>query len=280
MLKIEITDPSTLTKDELIKTARFLMDIAGAKLAPFPQQFSDVSPITEAPSTSPVSLPTNETLQLDCNGSPEKFKTDRYVDIESPDTENASNEFKESLAKVNTPNIDRMLAFKSQSLAPTIPAPPAAAVVHSPSVDSYADAQDIDREWNPEIHARTKKKNPDGTYKRKRGSGYKKPTNPFTITQSGTVDTIEEEFLPTAPVPPAPPAPTSPSAINEENNFDKLMDDMLDLFAHGKLTAADILVFAGKHGVASIPLLSDRPDLFPALREEIDKLLVLRGHKQ
>ena len=73
-----------------------------------------------------------------------------------------------------------------------------AAVSHAEDLDSDGHA------WNPELHASTKSKNADGTWKKRRG------------TAQAAAETVAQDdaatLVPVQPAPPAPPAPAAPTA--------------------------------------------------------------------
>ncbi|WP_288076024.1 hypothetical protein [Pseudomonas sp.] len=113
----------------------------------------------------------------------------------------------------------------------------AQALVDTPETDSAG------AEWDPELHASTKTKNSDGTWKKRRGAAQAEPP-----------------ALP--PIPPAPPAPTGEVIT---------MNEIWALITNGKstldkvLTAAQAMGFTDLGAVAQTATAEQRAALFGAL---------------
>lgn len=104
-------------------------------------------------------------------------------------------------------------------------------------------------EWNPELHASTKAKNQDGTWKKRRGAGKAE-------------DAPESPALP--PLPPAPP--TAPLVT---------MNDIYALMTNGKAVLNDVIAAAQAMGFADVGAFSrdatpeQRAQLLAQLTKEV-----------
>lgn len=268
-IKIEIIDPHTHTAEELVNVAKFLMSIARVPMVAVPEGtiaptnqrevlcepsvVPPPPPLAHSPEYKPVKQPDGEVLMMPIEGR----------DLR-PGVSALFNEPSDPYGEEHFDNTKAAEVFKR---------PPAPPTLQAPESDG----------WNPEIHSRTKSKHPDGSYKLKRGSSSgrshtAKPPGKFEIKEVGETTITEEDFLPVPPPPPpAAPIKSEPPEAAEDV-FETMMNEMLDHFTNGKLAAGDIISFANEHGVASIPLLSDHPHLWPLLRSKIDALIKLRGH--
>lgn len=145
--------------------------------------------------------------------------------------------------------------------------------------------------WNEQIHSSAKSFNKsDGTWKKKRG------------VQDATVTAVEAQlrlaypapgpqgaFTAPAPIPPAPvpvppapiaavPPPPVPAAPAPAGTLDfiGLMGKITGHIAAGKITQQDVATVCQQFGVASAPLLGQRPDLVPSVGAALDALALTR----
>lgn len=110
-------------------------------------------------------------------------------------------------------------------------------------------------EWNPELHASTKAKNQDGTWKKRRGAGKAEdaPEQPAAAPS-----------LP--PLPPTPPAPAAPLVT---------MNDIYALITNGKAVLNDVIAGAQAMGFADVGAFSrdatpeQRAQLLAQLTKEV-----------
>jgi hypothetical protein len=166
-------------------------------------------------------------------------------------------------------------------IVPPMPSPPPPPPMQGPGID--VDAAGLP--WDGRIHASTRAKNVDGTWRSRRG------------VDDAIVSTVMEELRVTmgapavepppvviAPpppsvgsvVPPAPPASSTPTEsagaapiASPSNLFPALMRRITEAFTSGALTQATIQQAVAKAGVPSLPMLASRPDLIPAVAAEL-----------
>lgn len=95
-------------------------------------------------------------------------------------------------------------------------------------------------EWNPELHASTKAKNQDGTWKKRRGAG---KTEEPQVENIGHAGQVAPPSLP--PLPPAPPA-----------NPLVTMNDIYALITNNKCVLNDVIAAAHAMGFADVGAFS------------------------
>lgn len=107
-------------------------------------------------------------------------------------------------------------------------------------------------EWNPELHASTKTKNSDGTWKKRRGAG--KTEDPVAVGErihesfANAVDVQAVEVPAAAPsLPPLPPAPPSTLVT---------MNDIYAQVTSGKVLLNDVIAGAQAMGFADVGAFS------------------------
>lgn len=125
-----------------------------------------------------------------------------------------------------------------------------------PMGKTLADVPETDStgaEWNPELHASTKAKNQDGTWKKRRGAGKAEdaPEQPAAAPS-----------LP--PLPPTPPAPAAPLVT---------MNDIYALITNGKAVLNDVIAAAQAMGFADVGAFSRdaTPEQRAQLLEQLTK---------
>lgn len=115
-------------------------------------------------------------------------------------------------------------------------------------------------EWNPELHASTKAKNQDGTWKKRRGAGQ----NVAEIVEK------QEQQLGIAQTPSLPPLPPAPPAAPLVT-----MNDIYALVANGKALLNDVIAAAQAMGFADVGAFSrdatpeQRAQLLDQLTKEV-----------
>ena len=103
------------------------------------------------------------------------------------------------------------------------------------------------------------------------------PETPAATTTPPTppadIPPLADTQVPPANVIPPPinetPPPTPPAANAEPLTFPLFMSKVTNAMALGTLTDVRILEVVNKHGLASLPLLSARPDFIPAIDAEL-----------
>lgn len=191
------------------------------------------------------------------------------------------------------------------ALVPPAPssAPAAAGAVPAPS--SPADLDKNGLPWDAEIHASSKVKNADGTWRAKRGvdpalveqrtaqlrqlmaiPAGGAPNVPQPPTAAGVPVTIPTALAgapsPSAPseapnVAPAPQPPVPPAPGAAPSDFVSLMQKLGPLVMGGKLAQPELVAICQQHGLADLTMLQPRPDLVPLVNASIDALLLTRG---
>lgn len=123
-------------------------------------------------------------------------------------------------------------------------------------------------EWNPELHASTKAKNQDGTWKKRRGAG--KETDAVQDMGKDPLELSKEQNPQVArdlpPLPPTPPAPATPLVT---------MNDIYALIPAGKCVLNDVLAAVHSMGFADVGAFSrdatpeQRAQLLAQLTKEV-----------
>ena len=193
---------------------------------------------------------------------------------------------------------------------PTAPVPPApnsapAAAIAAPQTGSHVGGVDLDKTglpWDGRIHAESKAKIADGTWRKKRGvdpalvatveaelrqvmgaapAAPLAPVAPIPAPQAATVT------MPTAPVapvaPPPPPAPLAQAAPpvgsvpqDARAQFVGLVGRASAAIQAGKVTQAEITQCCAAAGVPALPLLANRLDLVAQVAAQVDAMIAAR----
>ena len=112
----------------------------------------------------------------------------------------------------------------------------------SADADPSVERDSTGAEWNPELHASTKAKNTDGTWKKRRGAGKADGT-------SDDYSGLEKRVLEIQPaVPPLPPARPAPPLVT--------MNDIYALITNGKAVLNDVIAAAQAMGFADVGAFS------------------------
>lgn len=104
--------------------------------------------------------------------------------------------------------------------------------------------------WNPEIHTANKTKTKAGEWRLMRNASKK-------------------------PVPPMPPIPvakteTPVSDIEPAYTYEALSDRVRTLVTSRKIKTVDVITLLKKYGVASLPLVPQKPEIIPDVMIELD----------
>jgi hypothetical protein len=124
--------------------------------------------------------------------------------------------------------------------------------------------------WDDRIHAGSRVKVADGSWRIKRG------------VDAALVTQVEAELkalmgIPTAvAVPPAPIAETPAAVVGDRNAFVKLLTKASALIPAGKLSQEELNSAVISVGVPSLPLLAHRLDLVPQVEALIDAMVAGR----
>lgn len=186
--------------------------------------------------------------------------------------------------------------------APPVPAPPTnVAVPVPPAPAAPTNPVDLDKNglpWDYRIHAESKAKIADGTWRKKRNCD---PAHVATVEAelrqlmgapavTGVAPSVPLPPPAPAPIPPAPsvsvPAsveratvPTPPAAaqvgspVDPKAQFVQLVGKAAAAINAGKVTKEQVNACCAAHGVAQLVLLASRLDLVPTVAAEIYKLI-------
>jgi hypothetical protein len=123
--------------------------------------------------------------------------------------------------------------------------------------------------WDERIHAGSRAKNADGSWRTKRG------------VDAALVTQVESELkalmgIPPPPavaaIPPPPPAPIAQSVVADRNAFVKMLSKASAAVQAGKLSQDELNSAVISAGVPSLPLLAHRLDLVPQVEATIDAM--------
>lgn len=205
--------------------------------------------------------------------------------------------------------------------APNVPAPPAqntapAAPIAAPQTGIPVGAVDLDKTglpWDGRIHAESKAKIADGTWRKKRGGDPAMvvtveaelrqvmgaapavplaPVAPIPAPQAATVtmptagvasSAVAVPAPPTAPVAPVAPPPPAPLAApvgevpqDARAQFVGLVGRASAAIQAGKVTQAEITQCCAAAGVPALPLLANRLDLVAQVAAQVDAMIAAR----
>jgi hypothetical protein len=205
---------------------------------------------------------------------------------------------------------------------PTAPVPPApnyapAAAIAAPQTGSPVGGVDLDKTglpWDGRIHAESKAKIADGTWRKKRGvdpalvvtveaelcqvmgaapaTPFAPPVAPILAPHAATVTmptagvvslAVAVPAPPTAPVVPValpPPAPSAPPVGSVPQDaraqFVGLVGRASAAIQAGKVTQAEITQCCAAAGVPALPLLANRLDLVAQVAAQVDAMIAAR----
>nr|WP_297388182.1 hypothetical protein [uncultured Roseateles sp.] len=179
-------------------------------------------------------------------------------------------------------------AASAAPLPPAVAMPPTAATAPTAVPGVEMDSKGLP--WDARIHASSKTKNQDGSWRAKRGlndaalvqrveaelravAAIPSPAPAASIAVSATPLPPPVAPAASAPVPMAPPAapgipPAPPVAASDPTDFPSLMKALAPLFAANRLTQQHVndACAAASGGVISVlPMLVNRPDLVPSV---------------
>jgi len=256
MLKIEITDPHLMNKDDLIKTAQFLFNLAGHAVL----EENTVKAIRNLPNVLPKApnvAPEVPDMMLKAPSTPPQ--TDSNI------APRAYNPFAEKSA-LGAP-VPQNCSVQIDATKMPMPKPIAETYAPSVELDSTGMA------WDGRIHARTKSKNADGTWRLMRGID---PQKVKDVTQE--ISSTKENAMPVPPM-------MSVDELNGEDfidelpekkdtiDFPTLMTKITNAVGSGKVTHAQVIEVIKSYGVASIPVIPTRPELIPFINEHLDSIM-------
>ena len=265
MIKLEITDPHLLDKKALQETAIYLMALSGGKLV------------------IPPGIPSDEEMTAGLQAKAQEL-ADRHAAK------------KPYVAPALTPlSIDDQLDM--QQLAGTsgdidieeelIPVPAESVCLHAPTAAEVFNPVnslnlpaapkpnvELDTEglpWDLRIHARTKTKMKDGSWKKLRGVGpevVKRVEAELKAVQNIPAPPVSVSV----PVPPVtanavvPAAPAVPG-------FTDLMSLVTKSITEGRLKREQVVEVLKPFGIPSLPLVSTRLDLIPAIMVALEGVI-------
>lgn len=187
--------------------------------------------------------------------------------------------------------IDAAAIFGGAATAPSVPIPPApgpSAVPAVPSAGSVtpaasapsaggssqlppaappnpSNALDVNgMPWDHRIHATTKTKNADQTWRMKRGVDEKLVAD--VQEQNKRLMAIAPPAIPAAPVaaPPVPGVPPVPATAESTMTFAELMEQVIKLIHGGKVSIEAANAACMPIGITALHQLDKRPDLIPS----------------
>lgn len=186
----------------------------------------------------------------------------------------------------------------AQAAAAAPPPPPvvaAAAPVAPPVVVAPGTALDVSGlPWDARIHAATKTKIANGTWKKKKGMDPAAvavvetelravmglpPAAPQPVAPVPPVAPVAPLVAAAPPPPPAPAAPQPPAPVvdGEILTFAQLMGFISQSIAAGKWSHAETVAACQAHQIPAVPLLATRADLIPQVVATIRAMIAAKG---
>lgn len=251
MIKIEITDIENIDVKTLWATGMYLCGLSEKNVHKHPSE--EPSACMKRPYTAPKLTPLSVDDQLDMM---QLSKTNFTV-----------NEMTDIIEEEMIPVLPELV---------TIPAVPSAAEIFNPvnslSIPPFPKSPiDLDTDgmpWDLRIHARTKTKMKDGSWKKLRGVGPE------------IVKKVEAELKAVQSIPAPPPLPVEavvglagvPSVAGFAG-FAELMALVTKSITEGKLKRDQVVFILKPFGIPSLPLVSGRPDLIPAIIARLNEVI-------
>ena len=308
-------DPAGLTQEQREAVAGFILAYPGKACAgscghAVAEIHAHTTGVVEGPTTAPVAPAVNELEAL-------------QYDHESTLPEAAFGKPDEAAAAFGVPAAPLALSTPAIAGASTVaPPPPAntAPITTTPGVASSAAGVDLDAKglpWDNRIHAESKGKIADGTWRKKRNLG---PTllatveaelrqvmgaapaplaqgvapvpTPVSVAASTTVPPAPTGAVPQPVAPPPAPAPVAgaapsmpaaPSAAPGEvpadarQQFVGLVGRASAAIQGQKVTQAEVNQICADSGIPALPLLANRLDLVATVASRIDALIAARS---
>ena len=257
MIKIEITDPHLLDKKAIQETAKYLMALTGGQLV-----IPEAMP-TEKQMIAGLQAKAQELADVYAakKVTPEPLSIDDRLDMQQI----AGVAFDEPLIE------EELIPVPAEVV--NIPAPSAAEIFNPvnglnlppiPKASVELDTQGMP--WDIRIHARTKTKMKDGSWKKLRGVG------PNIVKQ------VEAELKAVQNIPAPPPSVAVPVppvtaaavqapaiAVAAVPGFTDLMSLVTKSITEGKLKRDQVVEVLKPFGIPSLPLVSTRLDLIPEI---------------
>lgn len=271
MIKIEITDLSQVPNGELIALSGFFKEVANSRVHSHGVDKAEPGTDNTVYTVVGLGVVNADSVIPEQNAALEKYESDKkYNFIKSGEVDL----IEEALIPVPPETVE-------------IPLPPASSVFgKNPVLGEAVGTWEKEEEpakpgveldvnglpWDRRIHARTKTKMKDGSWKRAR-----------QITQA-LVDRVEAELkgvqaipVPTPPAipvipavplttPPAVPVPPAPV-----QDFQGLMKLITDSIMSRKIQHPTVTMILNKYDIPSVVLLQNRPDLIPTVYAEIER---------
>ena len=231
MIKLEITDPHLLDRKALQETAIYLMSLAGGKLL-IPEQPKSNNVDKELENDEPI-------IQEEWIRVPSEVMT-----LDDFEREKQTHPIVPHDEFVSPPAAE---IFKPAS---SIPVP----VISSVELDIRGIP------WDMRIHASTKTKMKDGSWKKLRG------IDPVTVEQ------VEAELKMVQNIPVPPSIPTPPTT-EKAPDFTAFMSLITGAITAGKLKRDEVTAVLKPYGLPSIAVVSTRPDLIPAIMVSINEVI-------
>lgn len=157
----------------------------------------------------------------------------------------------------------------------TLVPPPPAGVIAAPTL---AELDSQGQPWNAELHAATRTKIKDGTWKKKKGAGGKpaaatEPVAPMVPPPPGSPAAATQAVVVAPPVPPPPAAaapvvPPPPAAGGA--TFVSIMSKVNEAIAAGKITHARVVELCRAAGAADLTLLVAMPHVCDSVNALLD----------
>lgn len=248
MIKLEITDPHLLDKKALQETAIYLMALSGGKLV------------------IPESLPTNEQMIAGLQAKAQEL-ADVYAAKKPLSIDDQLD--MQQLHGTDLLDIEEELIPVPPEVV-NIPAPPPSAAqifnpvngLNLPAVPKLS--VELDTEglpWDIRIHARTKTKMKDGSWKKLRGVG----PNVVKQVEAGLKAVQNIPAPPPSVIVPVPPVTAATVQAPAILGFTDLMSLVTKSITEGKLKRDQVVEVLKPFGIPSLPLVSTRLDLIPAI---------------
>lgn len=249
MIKIEITDVEKLDPSVLRATGRYLLDLSRAddeqiEASPLHKHVEKIMSSVNIPELNEEARTARETAEDIGRSLAMAHLKEAVVNFKYIETENDI--IPEEYIPVPAETV--VAPCPAQIFAAPVPVP----AVAQPGVE--LDTEGLP--WDMRIHARTKTKMKDGSWKKLRGIGP-------DVVKSVEAELKAVQSLPAAVVPPAPVAvpeiPPPPVALG----FMDLMTLVTGAITDGSLKRDQVLEVLGRWGIPSLPVIASRPDLIP-----------------
>jgi len=270
MINIEITDIQSLSSKDLFDLSEYLIKVAENKISLIP---SEINPIRLKESKMAENLIDSSKLKEEIKSVKSLAESHRKEDMPIIKNDCAVllegiveplHDLKEEQPKIPPAPLPSAVFAKCPSPMGLIeehliPAPPEIVNIPQPPIVPHVELDSKGLPWDSRIHAKTKSKNKDGTWKGLRG------------TSTKVLDKVQNELKTVQELPPALSVPTPPD--EPVKDFAAMMSLITSSITNKKIEPHHVNKVLNNFGIPSIPVVATRPDLIPQIMTALEEII-------